>query len=97
MRERVQKNIAIMIAIVKFRRKVSNMCRLLLMWSLLLAAVAIMIPAANAEYENTWNFYYEQPCCGPTAAALNQQKSGPGQHHSHRGKAIKRELIFFVF
>lgn len=32
------------------------------------------------DYENTWNFYYEQPCCGSS--------TGYNSHHvrHHRGK-----------
>lgn len=37
----------------------------------------------RADYENTWNFYYEQPCCGGSS-------SGGAQHHlrHHRGKLV---------
>jgi hypothetical protein len=40
------------------------------------------------DYENTWNFYYEQPCCStPT-----------GQHHlrHHRGKQ-KGRLAYILY
>lgn len=38
----------------------------------------LVIDNVYCDYENTWNFYYEQPCCG----------SPSGQHHlrHHRGK-----------
>ena len=45
---------------------------------------------AVSDYENTWNFYYEQPCCGNTN----------GQHHlrHHRGKHLVEFLqITFYF
>lgn len=38
---------------------------------------SIIIDTIVSEYENTWNFYYEQPCCNLLI----------GQHHvrHHRG------------
>lgn len=50
--------------------------------------LACMTPGAFSEYENTWNFYYEQPCCGstpshetPTSNSIN----GQVPHRFHRG------------
>ncbi|KAJ6642294.1 Semaphorin-2A, partial [Pseudolycoriella hygida] len=37
---------------------------------------------AFGDYENTWNFYYEQPCCGNTN----------GQHHLRHHKDHVREF-----
>lgn len=43
----------------------------------------ILFDLSVCEYENTWNFYYEQPCCG------NQN----GHHiRHHRGKIV---ITFF--
>lgn len=28
------------------------------------AFLLLIINIVNCEYENTWNFYYEQQCCG---------------------------------
>lgn len=40
-------------------------------------ALLLVIDIVNCEYENTWNFYYEQPCC-----------SSQNGHHlrHHKGK-----------
>lgn len=43
-----------------------------------------LIDHAFGDYENTWNFYYEQPCCGNTN----------GQHHLRHHKGGK--LMFFT-
>lgn len=32
--------------------------------ALIIVSICMLINIANCEYENTWNFYYEQPCCG---------------------------------
>lgn len=40
-------------------------------------ALCALAGVAVSEYENTWNFYYEQPCCS----------SSNGHHlRHHRGK-----------
>lgn len=53
---------------------------------LVVAGVLFLLVIDNVlcDYENTWNFYYEQPCCG----------SPSGQHHlrHHRGKNINRPI-----
>lgn len=38
---------------------------------------------AFGDYENTWNFYYEQPCCGNTN----------GQHHLRHHKGIIKKIF----
>lgn len=42
----------------------------------------------SSDYENTWNFYYEQPCCGNTN----------GQHHlrHHRGENETAYLFIYL-
>lgn len=64
-------------------RKVSTMAAL----SLFLV-LACMTPGAFSEYENTWNFYYEQPCCGTTPPHNVASNSINGQvpHRFHRGR-----------
>lgn len=37
-----------------------------LKWTLATLVLCAAVHLASAEYENTWNFYYEQPCCGNT-------------------------------
>lgn len=39
---------------------------------------------AFGDYENTWNFYYEQPCCGNTN----------GQHHLRHHKGSGNGNLF---
>lgn len=41
----------------------------------------ILIDTATCDYENTWNFYYEQPCCGSSSSS-----STPHHLRHHRGK-----------
>lgn len=50
--------------------------------------LACMTPGAFSEYENTWNFYYEQPCCGSTPSHETPSNSINGQvpHRFHRGR-----------
>uniref|UniRef100_A0A1B0CZW5 Uncharacterized protein n=1 Tax=Phlebotomus papatasi TaxID=29031 RepID=A0A1B0CZW5_PHLPP len=45
----------------------------LVLWKLIpcLMVLLLLVDTAQSDYENTWNFYYEQPCCGNTN----------GQHH----------------
>lgn len=53
--------------------------------------LAYMTPGAFSEYENTWNFYYEQPCCGGSsssshnAAASGSSINGQVPHRFHKG------------
>ncbi|GAB0091777.1 semaphorin-2A-like [Sergentomyia squamirostris] len=60
-------------------------------WKMLVSLVLLLLLAdrAHCDYENTWNFYYEQPCCGNTN----------GQHHlrHHRGEIFKVSLPFYFF
>lgn len=55
----------------------------LVLWKLIpcLMVLLLLVDTAQSDYENTWNFYYEQPCCGNTN----------GQHHlrHHRGETFK--------
>uniref|UniRef100_A0A336MJD2 CSON000679 protein n=1 Tax=Culicoides sonorensis TaxID=179676 RepID=A0A336MJD2_CULSO len=44
----------------------------------------ILIDTVTCDYENTWNFYYEQPCCG-TGGTSN---SGPHHLRHHRDNTI---------
>ncbi|EAT42480.1 AAEL005996-PA [Aedes aegypti] len=37
-----------------------------------LLLLLLLLTGVRSDYENTWNFYYEQPCCGG---------SSNGQHH----------------
>lgn len=53
-------------------------------WTLATIALCTVLHCANAEYENTWNFYYEQPCCA----------NANGHHiRHHRGKFYKYILL----
>lgn len=48
---------------------------------------------AFGDYENTWNFYYEQPCCGNTNGQHHLR------HHKGNGKLTnfhKKEIIFIL-
>ncbi|KXJ74540.1 hypothetical protein RP20_CCG013423 [Aedes albopictus] len=53
----------------------------------ILLLLLLVLDGVRCDYENTWNFYYEQPCCGG---------STNGQHHlrHHRGKFKVALLIF---
>uniref|UniRef100_A0A182TTT2 Uncharacterized protein n=1 Tax=Anopheles melas TaxID=34690 RepID=A0A182TTT2_9DIPT len=60
-------------------------------WRRLVLTVAFVLlqllrPGAG-DYENTWNFYYEQPCCGSGQSNVGGISIN-GQHHlrHHRGK-----------
>jgi len=48
---------------------------------LVLVAQTIHVEYARADYENTWNLYYEPPCCTGSAAG----------HHlrHHKGKSLQ--------
>lgn len=35
---------------------------------LVFVLVTIIVDTAVSDYENTWNLYYEQPCCGGSTA-----------------------------
>uniref|UniRef100_A0A182NI72 Secreted protein n=1 Tax=Anopheles dirus TaxID=7168 RepID=A0A182NI72_9DIPT len=53
--------------------------------------VQLLRPGAG-DYENTWNFYYEQPCCG--SGQSNVGGIGfTGQHHlrHHRELHAKKK------
>lgn len=52
---------------------------LLVQLSYIILALVLIADFGLCEYENTWNFYYEQPCCGNT--------NGHHLRH-HRGKYI---------
>uniref|UniRef100_A0A182NI70 Uncharacterized protein n=1 Tax=Anopheles dirus TaxID=7168 RepID=A0A182NI70_9DIPT len=47
---------------------------------LLLLPVLLLPGAVQGDYENTWNSYYEQPCCGGTA-------NGPFHLRHHGGSS----------
>lgn len=55
----------------------SNSCMLVVFIGLFF----VLIDSAACDYENTWNFYYEQPCCGSSSSS-----SGPHHLRHHRGK-----------
>lgn len=46
-----------------------------------LFALCLAADAVVGDYENTWNLYYEQPCCGGSS-------SGHHIRHQHRGRQI---------
>lgn len=51
--------------------------------------LACLTPGAFSEYENTWNFYYEQPCCGSDSSSSHeppQSINGQVPHRFHRGR-----------
>lgn len=52
---------------------------------IVIVLITIIVDTAVSDYENTWNLYYEQPCCGNTAG-----------HHirHHRGKCF---FFFYVY
>ncbi|EDW31848.1 GL10746 [Drosophila persimilis] len=52
------------------------MLPLLLLTPLLAALLTSSVSETAADYENTWNFYYERPCC-----AGNDQPNGHGKHN----------------
>lgn len=47
------------------RKKRKGACRMQLLWMLLSLLLLLTCGAQQiaGDYENTWNFYYEQPCC----------------------------------
>ncbi|XP_065078888.1 semaphorin-2A isoform X1 [Ochlerotatus camptorhynchus] len=51
--------------------------------SVLLLLMLLLLDGARCDYENTWNFYYEQPCCG---------SNGNGQHHLRHHRDHVREF-----
>lgn len=72
------------------KRQAGSMCatgkgkhRLCSLSALLLVLVAqtVHVEYARADYENTWNLYYEPPCCTGSSAA----------HHlrHHKGKSLQ--------
>lgn len=45
----------------------------------IILVIFLIIDVGLSEYENTWNFYYEQPCCG----------NSNGHHlRHHKGKYV---------
>lgn len=61
---------------------------IILYLSYILMAILIVADSTVCEYENTWNFYYEQPCC----TNLN------GHHlRHHRGKYRHKFFGIFLF
>uniref|UniRef100_A0A182FE95 Uncharacterized protein n=1 Tax=Anopheles albimanus TaxID=7167 RepID=A0A182FE95_ANOAL len=61
---------------------------------LLLLLVSVQLQGIAGDYENTWNFYYEQPCCGS-----GQSNSGlglNGQHHLRHHRADGTLSCVFV-
>lgn len=55
-------------------------CTRLLLQAIHIAIILLLvIDIGICEYENTWNFYYEQPCCSNT-----------NSHHlrHHKGKIL---------
>lgn len=55
---------------------------------LLVLILITFLDNVSSDYENTWNFYYEQPCCGNVN----------GQHHlrHHRGIILHFILFFYL-
>lgn len=43
---------------------------------LLLMLMTFCVKNASCDYENTWNFYYEQPCCGNEVSNYAKHKRG---------------------
>ncbi|KFB51399.1 hypothetical protein ZHAS_00019874 [Anopheles sinensis] len=44
----------------------------------------LFLPAdVRGDYENTWNSYYEQPCCGGTANGPFHLRHHGGSHSVH--------------
>lgn len=55
----------------------------------LIGAMFVMLISVDyilCDYENTWNFYYEQPCCGNTN----------GQHHLRHHKGNWCNFILYI-
>ncbi|KFB51405.1 hypothetical protein ZHAS_00019881 [Anopheles sinensis] len=46
----------------------------------------LQLHGCSGDYENTWNFYYEQPCCG--SGQSNGGVGFNGQHHIRHHKAL---------
>lgn len=70
--------------------------RMLAVLSLFLI-VACWTPGAFSEYENTWNFYYEQPCCGSSPAhEMGNNINGQVPHRFHRGRYSIIIIIYFI-
>lgn len=69
----------------KKRKNMSYLSASLLTYSCMLLPFLFLfctiIDTATCDYENTWNFYYEQPCCGSGSS-----NSGPHHLRHHRGK-----------
>lgn len=53
-------------------------------------SLCLMLDTALCDYENTWNFYYEQPCCS--------NPTGFSSHHvrHHRGEWYKCLSFWFT-
>lgn len=48
----------------------------------------LLIDVGLSEYENTWNFYYEQPCCG----------NSNGHHlRHHKGKYVLAYMMICYY
>lgn len=55
---------------------------ILFLCTCVLLTFCFVLDTAHCDYENTWNFYYEQPCCG--------NPTGFSAHHvrHHRGEFV---------
>lgn len=67
--------------------ELNKMPQVLFKLALGIVSLCLLVDIAHCEYENTWNFYYEQPCCGN----LN------GHHiRHHRGKYDKCSIYIVI-
>jgi hypothetical protein len=57
-----------------------------LVWKILLF-ILLLNKSVLGDYENTWNSYFEQPCCGSTS---NQQ------HHLRHHKGNLINLVNYI-
>ncbi|XP_058066278.1 semaphorin-2A-like [Anopheles bellator] len=58
---------------------------------LLITSFMLLLRCSAGDYENTWNFYYEQPCCGSGQSSSNGIGLN-GQHHLRHHRDHVREF-----
>lgn len=70
---------------MKFLTKVVFNTKISYIYMLLVLILITFLDNVSSDYENTWNFYYEQPCCGNVN----------GQHHLRHHRGIILHFIFY--
>lgn len=72
---------------MKFFKKFVFNTKISYIYMLLVLILITFLDNVSSDYENTWNFYYEQPCCGNVN----------GQHHLRHHRGIILHFIFIFY